>query len=320
MSKSKYNNPFTATFNGIVDLFRKQEPIGHLKDSDRLDGKHCLVTGANSGLGFAVAQQMAERGAHVYMACRSGIPEAGEQIKQASGSDQVKMLKIDLSSIRSIREFIANVKAQGLQFDVAVFNAAVVPGGSHKTEDGFDQMFMVNYLSKFILVNGLIEIGAFKKGSSRIIFVNSESHRTNQDIDFEALGVFEEYTMGKVISLYGYYKLLLNVFAMELSRRQNQPNFQYGIFALCPGPVNSNIARAAPKFFMPILKFVFGIFFSSPSKAAAPVMYLACAPSLEGKSDVHLHLMSKKEMDPKALDAENGKKLWEKSEELIQAT
>jgi NAD(P)-dependent dehydrogenase (short-subunit alcohol dehydrogenase family) len=317
MSKAKYNNPFSATVNGILDLFRKQEAIGVLKDEDRLDGKRCLVTGANSGLGFAVAQQMAERGAEVFMACRSGIPEAGEQIKKASGSEQITMLKIDLSTIKSIHAFIADVKARGLQFDVAVFNAAVVPGGAQKTEDGFDQMFMVNYLSKFILVNGLLEIGALKKGSSRLIFVNSESHRTNQEIDFDQLGVFEEYNMGKVISLYGYYKLLLNVFASELSRRQNYPTFQFSIFALCPGPVNSNIARAAPKFILPILKFIFSIFFSSPSKAAAPVMYLACSPSLEGSSDVYLHLMSKKEMDAKALDVETGRKLWEKSEKLL---
>lgn len=251
------------------------------------------------------------------MACRSGIPEAGEQIRKASGSEQVEMLKIDLSSIESIHAFIAEVKARNLRFDVAVFNAAMVSSGSQKTANGFDQMFMVNYLSKFILVNGLIAIGAFKKGESRLIFVNSESHRTNQDIDFDQLGVYEEYNMGKVIALYGYYKLLLNVFATELSRRQNHPEFHYGIFALCPGPVNSNIAREAPKVFLPLLKVIFGIFFSSPSKAAAPVMYLACAPNLAGKTDIYLHLMSQKDMDPKALDAENGRKLWEKSEELV---
>lgn len=320
MSKSKYNNPFSATFNGILDLFRKQEPIGKLRDNERLDGKNCLVTGANSGLGFAIAQQMAERGAKVYMACRSGIPEAGEEIKKASASSLVEMLKIDLSSIKSIKSFIAKVKEAGIQFDVAVFNAAMVPSGSNKTEDGFDQMFQVNYLSKFVLVNGLIEAGAFKSGSSRIIFVNSESHRTAREIDFENLGKFEEYSMGKVISLYGYYKLLLNVYATELSRRQNKDGFKYGVFALCPGPVNSNIAREAPKIFMPLLKLVFGIFFSSPSKAAEPVMYLACSRSLEGKSDVYLHLMQKKEMDAKALDAESGKKLWQKSEELLATT
>ncbi|MEZ4979496.1 MAG: SDR family NAD(P)-dependent oxidoreductase [Chitinophagales bacterium] len=320
MSKSKYNNPFSATLNGILDLFRKQVPIGKLSPSDRLDGKTCLVTGSNTGLGFAIAQQMAERGAKVYMACRSGIPEAGEKIKKASGSNLVEMLKIDLSSIQSIKRFIAKVKEEGLQFDVAVFNAAMVPSGSKKTEDGFDQMFQVNYLSKFILVNGLLEAGAFKAGNSRIIFVNSESHRTARDIDFENLGKFEEYSMSKVISLYGYYKLLLNVYAKELSRRQNKETFKYGIFALCPGPVNSNIAREAPKIFMPLLKLIFAIFFSSPSKAAEPVMYLACSPSLEGKSDVYLHLMQKKEMDAKALDVESGRKLWQKSEELVAAS
>ena len=50
MTKAKYKNPFMATMNGIIDLFRKQTPIGELNDTERLDGKTCLVTGANSGL------------------------------------------------------------------------------------------------------------------------------------------------------------------------------------------------------------------------------------------------------------------------------
>ena len=317
--KAKYNNPVSATFNGIVELFKKQKPpIGELHPHDKMEGKTCLVTGANSGLGFATALQLAERGAQVVMACRGGIPEAGNKIKSAVKSEKISMLSIDLSDIDSILNFIAEVKKQGLQFDVAIFNAAIVPKGSYKTKSGFDLMFLVNYLSKFILVNGLLEIGAIKKQDARIIFINSESHRSPKDIDLDSLGTFEEYSIGKVISLYGYYKLLLNSYAMELSRRINvetEPNI--GIFSLCPGPVNSNIARAAPSVFKPLLKLVFGLFFSSPKKAAKPVLYLACSPDLNKRTDIYLHLMQHKEMDAKALDSEMGRLLWERSEALL---
>lgn len=321
MSEAKYGNAFTATLNGIIDLFRKSKPIGVLKEDERLDGKNCLVTGANSGLGFAIATQFAERGATVYMACRSGIPKAGEEVKRLSGSDKVVMMPIDLTDLNSIDSFIDKVSLQGLKFDVAVFNAAMVPSGSAKTASGFDQMFLVNYLSKFKLVNGLLDAGAIVKdvaGPPRIIFVSSESHRTNVPIDIEHLGVFEEYTMGKVIALYGYYKLVMNTYAAELSRRLNQEGVSVGVHALCPGPVNSNIAKAAPGWVQPILKVVFGIFFSSPTKAAKPVLYLACARQLEKRTGVYLHLMQEKQMDAKALDPEIGKKLWEKSSGLLQ--
>ena len=320
MSNGKYNNPLTATINGILDSFRKKEPIGKLKDTDRMEGKTCLVTGANSGLGFAIATQLAQRGGRIVMACRSGIPEKGEEVKQLSGSKQVEMLPIDLTDLDSIHAFVKTLKDRGETIDIAIFNAAVVPSGSVKTASGFDQMFLVNYLSKFLLVNELISAGVIARGENRIpriIFVSSESHRTDQAIDIDKMGVFEPYSMGKVVALYGYYKLLMNTYAKELSRRLNHEKLETAVHALCPGPVNSNIARSAPGWAQPILKVVFAMFFSSPTKAAEPVVYLACAPELENQTDLYLHQMQKKEMDVKALDPTTGAQLWAKSEALL---
>jgi NAD(P)-dependent dehydrogenase (short-subunit alcohol dehydrogenase family) len=319
-NQAKYDNPFKATLNGVLDLFKKQIPIGKLHNDERLDGKTCMVTGANSGLGYAVAVQMAQRGAHVIMACRSGIPNAGEQAKSDSGSNNIEMMSVDLSDLESIDRFVEQLKIKKITLDICVFNAAVVPSGSYKTKSGFDQMFLVNYLSTFKLANALINNAIIKKNEGnapRIIFVSSESHRTNQEIDFENLGKYEEYTMGKVMALYGYYKLMLTSFAIELSKRMNTSNVQISVFALCPGPVNSNIAKAAPKIFMPLLKFIFNIFFKDPKDAAEPVMYLACSKSLQNKTSLYLHLMQEKSVNIKALNPENGRKLWEASEKLI---
>ena len=125
--------------------------------------------------------------------------------------------------------------------------------------------------------------------------------------------------MGKTVELYGYYKLLLTTFANELSRRLNPSGkTRYSVFALCPGPINSNIAREAPVIFKPLLKLVFRIFFRSPEKAVQPVLYFACSPEVEGKSIDYLFLMSRKEMDPKATDEQNGRKLWQYSEALLE--
>src|SRR5450759_871941 len=87
--QAKYSNPFSATFTGIMDLFRKHEPAGELTPTDRFDGKTVLVDGAISGLGFAVAVEVGRRGAKVIMACRSGIPGKGEEVKRLSRSDDI---------------------------------------------------------------------------------------------------------------------------------------------------------------------------------------------------------------------------------------
>lgn len=123
--------------------------------------------------------------------------------------------------------------------------------------------------------------------------------------------------MAKTVERYGYYKLLLTTFARELERRLNKEKIDYSVFALCPGPVNSNIAREAPAIVQPLMKLVFKLFFSSPEKAAEPVVYLSASKEEEGKAHDYLFLMSRKEVDEKSADPENGKRLWDMTEKLI---
>jgi NAD(P)-dependent dehydrogenase (short-subunit alcohol dehydrogenase family) len=335
----KYNNPVTATLTGITDLFRKQVPAGLLKDSDRLDGKTVLVDGSSSGLGFAIAVDVARRGARVIMACRSGIPEMGEKVEKLSGNTDVHMLQVDFADVNSIRQLVEKLKSPSLfgegsggGVNIFICNAGIVPKQSRKTPQGLEEMFMVNYFSKFILVNLMLENDCFTHSPisdphaspvtrhpslPRIIFIASESHRNPESFDWPSFGKYRDYSIGKSIELYGYYKLLLTTFSVELSRRLNPDGVtRFSVFSMCPGPVNSNIAREAPKVFMPLLKLVFGIFFRSPAKAAIPAVYLAASQDVEGKPFDYLFLMSRKEVDEKAADAGNGKRLWEESEEL----
>lgn len=318
----KYDSPLQATLTGILGLFKKQERVGEISAKDSLQGKKVLITGSSSGLGLAVAKQLAALGAEVIMAVRSGIPERGEEVKNASGSDKVHMLHVDLSDFDSIKKLVAQVKSKFDSIDVLICNAAVVVNEARRTKDGLDEMFTVNYLSKFVLVNGLLESNCFNTTGTenpRIVFVSSESHRNPDAFEWDTFGVFKDHKMSKTVERYGYYKLLMTTFSQELSRRLN-PSGQtaFSVFALCPGPVNSNIAREAPKWVQPPMKLIFKLFFSSPEKAAEPVVYLAASKDQEGKATDYLFLMSRKEIDEKATDPENGKRLWEATEKLLR--
>lgn len=318
----QYSNPVKATLKGIVDLFRKQENVMVLGADERVNGKNILITGASSGLGFETAVQLARRGAKVFMACRSGIPEKGERAKKLSGSSAIDMLPVNLSDMESINKLVEELITSSVKLDILICNAAVVPLHSRKTPQGLEEMFMVNYLAKYLLVRLLIENKLFRienKNIPRIIFVSSESHRNPKAFNWENFGKYKEYSMGKTVELYGYYKLLMTTFANELSRRLNcKERTKYSVFALCPGPVNSNIAREAPAIFKPILKLVFSIFFRSPGTAVKPVIYLSCSHEVEGKPIDYLFLMSRKNMDTKATEHKNGHKLWELSEKLLK--
>ena len=96
-----YDNPFYATLNGILDVIRKGERIGSLGALDRIDGKTCLITGANRGLGKAIAIELARAGGHVVMACRSGYPDAAEEVRRRSGSSAVEnFISMDSTTFR----------------------------------------------------------------------------------------------------------------------------------------------------------------------------------------------------------------------------
>jgi len=68
----------------------------------------------------------------------------------------------------------------------------------------------------------------------------------------------------------------------------------------------------------PLMKLVFKIFFSSPEKAAEPVVYLSASKELEGIPTDYLFLMSRRPVDDNASDTENGKRLWELTENLLK--
>ena len=319
--KGSYDSPVKATLKGILDLFKKQQKVGALSESDRLDGISVLITGASSGLGFATALGLAKRGAYVIMACRSGIPEKGEEIKRESGSDLIEMMHVDLSDMESIKALVDQLKAKGIKLNMIICNAAVVPRVSRKTRQGLEEMFMVNYLAKFLLIRWLLDEGLLEtvnKRLPRIIVVSSESHRNPKAFNWDNFGKYKDYGMNKTVELYGYYKLLLTTYINELSRRLNPVDTKISVFSLCPGPVNSNIAREAPKLFQPLLKLIFSIFFNSPEKAAVPVLYLAISKDLEGKAIDYLFMWERKDMDEKTVDITNGRKLWKSSEQLLK--
>lgn len=190
-------------------------------------------------------------------------------------------------------------------------------------------MFGVNFLANYVLVTRLLKDGTipndvFSKreeypGIPRIVFVTSETHRTSKPVEFNDLGRIIEYRMSGSMPEYGRSKLLLSTFSSELERRLKKgAEVDVSVHSLCPGPVNSGIAREAPFFILPLLKLVFFIFFKSPKKACEPVVYLCCSGSLEGKTGVYLHIMVEKEAAAAATDPENGKKLWNASEELVK--
>ena len=131
-------------------------------------------------------------------------------------------------------------------------------------------------------------------------------------------GRYFEYGVSKGISNYSYFKLVLNTYATELSRRINSNSTRLGINVIWPGPVHSNIVKEAPWLLRMILKGIFWVVFKSPAKASRPVVYMALSGDYEGKTNEYLHMFNPKKMDPKVYDLKEGELLWNKSLDLLK--
>jgi NAD(P)-dependent dehydrogenase (short-subunit alcohol dehydrogenase family) len=319
MAQGRFDNPVVAALNGFYDLFRKQELVDHFKDTDRFDGQTVMITGANSGLGFALAVASAKRGARVIMACRSQIPEAGEKVKALSGSQQVEMRKLDLSKLDSIHAFVDGLEKDRIVLDVVYLNAASAAPKARKTPSGLDELFLVNWYSNFILTNLLLHQNVFvpdEVKQPRMIFISSDSHQGSSAVDYDEFGKYFEYGVSKAISNYSYFKFVLNTYATELSRRINNGTLKAQVNTICPGPVNTNIIKETPWLIRLALRAIFTVIFRSPEKAARPVIYMGASPEFKNRTNEYMHMFNSKQMDEKVYDENEGKKLWEESAKL----
>jgi len=325
-----HKNPVTAIITAVSDMLSNEGKLPPLRDDVRLDGKVVFVTGANSGLGKAVAIDCARRGAKVLMACRSGHPEAGEDVRRASGSDAVEMLKVDLSDLVSVQALCDEMKARGERgekVDRVILNAGLMPASSRRSAQGFELMMSVHFLANRVLVDRFVADGVIVPSTDpaerpRIVFVASEAHKSAEPIDFDRLGEFVEYGVRDGMKEYGRTKLMMVTYAQELSRRLNPEWEQHGevrvaVHALCPGPVASNIARDAPAWLQPILPPLLKVLFRSPEKAAEPVVLLTADPAYGDQTGVYLHMMRVKPPSQLASDPESGRRIWEASEKLL---
>ena len=319
-----YNRITNAVSAAVIDRLSRKETITPVPESARIDGKVCLVTGSNSGLGKAVAIDLAKRGGHVLMACRSGHPDAGEEVCRVSASDKVEMLKVDLADLDSVHRLCDRLKRRGQRLDITVLNAGLMPRSARRSSQGYELMFAVHFLANRVLIDRFLADGLIRPSirpgqRPRIVIVASEAHRSAEAIDFEEFGVFTEYGLKDGLKYYAASKLRLSTYAQELSRRLNPDGeIRVAVNSLCPGPVNSSIAREAPVFLKPVLYPVMNLLFASPEKAAKSVIYLCCAEEMGCRSGVYIHLMREKPASPLARDKAAGARLWQVSKSLLK--
>jgi NAD(P)-dependent dehydrogenase (short-subunit alcohol dehydrogenase family) len=211
-------------------------------DIPDLTGRTAVVTGANSGIGYRAAVELARHGAAVTLAARD--PGRGADALRRLRADvpgaEVTLAALDLADLASVRTFAADLPVGTL--DLLVNNAGVMAPPLRRTPDGFESQFGTNHLGHFALT-GLLLPRLLRRPGSRVVTVTSGVHRAGR-IDFANLDAETGYRKWPA---YAQSKLANLLFTFELQRRADAAGVELRSVAAHPGYAATNLQTAGPK-------------------------------------------------------------------------
>jgi NAD(P)-dependent dehydrogenase (short-subunit alcohol dehydrogenase family) len=219
-----------------------------MNDVARQDGKIILVTGSNTGIGFATAKLLASKGATIVMACRNldKAQQAQAQIKAEVPRADLRAIRLDLASLASVRECAAELNNTLDRMDVLINNAGLMMPPLQRTADGFEMQFGTNVLGHFGLT-GLVLPLLLRTSGARVVWVSSVAHWRGQ-IDFDNLNAERGYNRWRA---YAQSKLADLMLAYEMNRRLVRAGASLISLAAHPGGTQSELSR-----YSAILKFI----------------------------------------------------------------
>lgn len=286
-------------------------------------GRTILVTGANSGIGFATSAVLSRAGARVLLACRDHdkATAAAARIREQTPDADLGIVVLDQASLASVTAAAAQIRDEEARLDVLVNNAGVMGPPLTRTEDGFELQFGVNHLAVFALTAHLLPL-LRDRADSRIVTTSSVVHREGKlfldDPNAEAgYDRFERYRQSKLANL---------LFALELDRRLRAAGAETASVACHPGLATTNLSHdAAPwmRWVMPVAQPLLRLRFNSAEQGAWPTLMAATDPSVQGGE--YLGPTRRRETSgpagraqvaDHARDTELAQKLWQLSVEL----
>jgi NAD(P)-dependent dehydrogenase (short-subunit alcohol dehydrogenase family) len=304
-------------------------------------GKVVLITGANSGIGYQAAREMARHGAHVLLGCRDAAKghAALERLGQEVPGASAEVVSLDMASLASIRAFAAAYATRNQPLDVLINNAGVMALPTREmTADGFERQFGTNHLGHFALT-GLLMPQLLAAPAPRVVTVASLAHR-NGTIHFENLkrgpqranarNGSEAEREYKPWDAYGESKLANILFAKELDRKARAAHSRLLSVAVHPGVSRTSIFENGPGsngLKAMVMKVLAPVLMQSDEAGALPTLFAATSPDAHGGEyigpDGFMELKGSPTVvkpKPQALDEDVARRLWTVSEELTGVT
>ncbi|GAA3815787.1 oxidoreductase [Streptomyces phyllanthi] len=287
-------------------------------------GRTAVVTGANSGIGYVTARELARRGARVVLACRSEArgTEALDRLGAEVPGAEAEFVRLDLGDLASVREFAATYTRERDRLDLLINNAGVMALPYGHTVDGFETQFGVNHLGHFALTGLLLPVLLGTPGA-RVVTVSSGMHAVS-NIDITDLNSERRYRRWIA---YGRSKTANLLFTHELARRVTAAGADLVAAAAHPGYAATNLQTAGLKLegrtAVERVVLIGNRYFAQSADAGAlPTLYAATAPGVRPDSFTGPALLGWRGSPARSrragwtLNDRAGEMLWEESERL----
>jgi len=279
----------------------------HERGPDMPHDKVALVTGANTGMGRAIATALARQGATVVLVCRD--PGKGEEaqraIAQETGNPAIELLVADLASQGAVREVARQFRERHDRLHILVNNAGAHIQERRLSPDGIELNLAVNHLAAFLLTNLLLDT-LRASAPARIVNVASASMTKAIDpTDLQSARAFVPF------EAYGRAKLAMVLCTYALARRLAGSGVT--VNALHPGITATTIVDdVAPPLARPFLGLI-KRFLLTPQQGARTALYLATSPAMTGVSGKYFVREREQRSVPISYDAALQERLWASS-------
>ncbi len=286
-------------------------------------GRTAVVTGANSGIGYVTARELARRGASVVLACRSAARGKAAEIRlraEVPGAE-VEFAALDLADLGSVREFAKGFGERRAALDLLINNAGVMALPYGRTADGFETQLGVNHLGHFALTGLLLPRLRAAAPGARIVNVSSGFHAL-ANVDLDDLGYERGY---RPWFAYGRSKTANLLFTHELSRRFAAAGSTIVAAAAHPGYASTNLHAGATRdggtLYARAVAIANDVLAQPAAGGALPTLYAATAPGV--RQDAFIGPRFGWRGAPVGswrakwtLDDKSGERLWDASEKL----
>jgi NAD(P)-dependent dehydrogenase (short-subunit alcohol dehydrogenase family) len=298
-------------------------------------GRRAVITGANSGIGYYTALELARKGAQVVLACRD--MQKGEaalaKLRSRVPGAIAEVAHLDLASLESVRTFAESELALGLPLDLLINNAGVMaPKKRLETVDGFEMQFGTNVLGHFALtmrlMPALIRTVQSQAPKPRVVTVASIAHKQGR-LNFEDLQSTKSYSP---MGAYRQSKLADLMFSFELARRLKDAGPPaWGVISVAahPGVASTNLFQAGE--YSAVEKaarwgfgIAIGVLLNSTAQGALPTLFAATAEGVQdgdyfgptGLGETRGGNVGTAEVAPQARSLDDARRLWSECERL----